>query len=212
MLGFRYRPGVGKARVGQNCMLRKGTIIYGDVRIGDYFQSGHYSVIRALVKIGNYCTLSNHSTIEGIVRLGDGVRIMSHTFVPARTCIGDLVFIGPGTNYLHDRLPLRREPASTNVRGATIHNEVMIGGGVTILPEIEIGERSFVAAGAVVTKDVPPRSMVIGVPGRIYPLPKELDRDNDRHTTVQKTDLWHPMRKEPRHNVWPEYWPDGFED
>ncbi len=211
MVGFRYHPGAGKAVLGRNCILRKGTIIYGDVRIGDHFQTGHYAVVRALVKIGNYCTLSNHSTIEGIVRLGDGVRIMSHTYLPSRTWIGDHVFIGPGTTFLNDRYPLRRDPAPTP-RGATVEDDVMIGGGVTVLPEVTIGERSFIAAGAVVNKDVPPRSMVVGVPGRISPLPEKLDRENDRHATVQPTDFWHPLKADPLTGVWPDYWPDTFDE
>lgn len=210
-LGYRYHAQAGRATLGRNCMLRKGTVIYGDVRIGDYFQTGHYAVVRALVKIGNYCTIMNHSTIEGIVRLGDGVRIMSHTYLPSRTWVGDHVFIGPGTTFLNDRYPLRRDPAPTP-RGATIEDEVMIGGGVTVLPEVTIGERSFIAAGALVNKDVPPRSMVMGVPGRISPLPENLDRDNDRNTTIQPTDIWHPLKTDPLSGVWPDYWPDAFED
>jgi serine acetyltransferase len=63
----------------------------------------------------------------------------------------------------------------------------------TILPGITIGERSFIAAGALVTKDIPPRSFVRGVPGRIEPLPSNLDMPNNRRLTLQPTDLWHPL-------------------
>src|SRR5688572_21798526 len=100
-VGFRYHKDCGRARVGKNGILRKGTLIYGDVTIGDYFQTGHYVVIRAKVRLGNYCTLLNHSTIEGIVRMGDGVRIMSHVYIPSRTWFGDHVFVGPGVTFLN---------------------------------------------------------------------------------------------------------------
>ena len=149
ILGFRYHPKCGRTILGKGCRLGKETVIYGDVTIGDHFNSGLYAVIRALVKMGNTCALGNGSTIEGIVRLGDGVRIMSHVYIPSRTWIGSHVFIGPGTTFLNDRYPYRRDPAPTP-RGATIEDDVMIGGGVTILPEVHIGERSFIAAGAVV--------------------------------------------------------------
>ena len=86
--------------------------------------------------------------------MGNGVRIMSHVYIPSRTWIGDNVFIGPGATFLNDRFPFRRHPMPTP-RGAIIEDDVMTGGGVTITPGITIGERSFVAAGAVVTKDVP---------------------------------------------------------
>ncbi len=79
-VGFAHHPRCGPARIGMHGILRAGTLIYGDVTIGDYFQSGHYAVIRAKVTIGDYCTLCNHSTLEGIIRMGSGVRIMSHTY------------------------------------------------------------------------------------------------------------------------------------
>src|SRR5262245_3878501 len=69
-VGFAYHPQCGPARIGKHGILRVGTIIYGDVTIGDYFQTGHYAVIRAKVAIGDYCTLCNHSTLEGIIRMG----------------------------------------------------------------------------------------------------------------------------------------------
>ena len=158
VVGFRYRDDCGPAVIGANGILRTGALIYGDVRIGDFFQTGHYAVIRAKVRIGDYCTVFHHCTIEGIVRLGTGVRIMANTYVPSRTWIGDHVFIGPGVTILNDRIPGRHETPETP-RGATIEDDVMIGGGVTLLPGIRIGERSFIAAGAVVTKDVPARQL-----------------------------------------------------
>src|SRR5262245_34328806 len=75
-VGFQYHKDAGPAVVGRHGILRLGTLIYGDVTVGDYFQTGHYAVIRARVTIGDYCTVLNHATLEGIARLGTGVRIM----------------------------------------------------------------------------------------------------------------------------------------
>ena len=208
-VGFRYHSKCGPARIGKHCMLHKGAIIYGDVTIGDYFNAGHYSVVRALVKMGDYCTLMNHSAIEGIVRMGDGVRIMSHTYVPSRTWIGDHVFIGPGVTFLNDRYPGRRDPMPPP-RGATLEAHAMIGGGATLLPGITIGERSFIAAGAVVVKGVPPRSLVVGVPGRISPLLEGLDRPNHPRLTIQTLGIWHPEKAYEGEAVWPDDWPEKF--
>jgi len=210
-VGFRYHSKCGRALIGKNGILRKGTIIYGDVKIGDYFQSGHYAVIRAKVRMGEYCTVLNHSTLEGIIRFSDGVRIMSHVYIPSRTWFGDHVFVGPGVTFLNDRQPGRVEVMETP-RGATIENDVMIGGGCTIMAGVKIGERSFIAAGAVVTKDIPSRSFVIGVPGKISPLPANLDRPNNRKLTVQPLDLWHPNAPNLDAIEWPAHWGCKFKD
>jgi len=204
-IGFVYHPQCGPTYIGGHGILRSGTIIYGDVTIGDYFQAGHYAVIRAKVSIGDYCTLCNHSTLEGIIRMGDGVRIMSHTYVPSRTWFGDHVFVGPGVTILNDRYPGRRATLATP-RGPTIEDDVVIGGGCTILPGVRIGERSFVAAGALVHCDVPPHSLVVGVPGRIEPLPDHLDMPNHRQLTIQPVDLWHPLTPDLAAADWPQEW------
>ena len=211
-LGFRYHPRCGPTVIGTGCRLGKGTVVYGDVTIGDHFSTGLYAVIRALVKIGSHCTLGNGSTIEGIVRLGDGVRIMSHVYIPSRTWIGSHVFIGPGTTFLNDRYPYRRDPMPTP-RGATLEDDVMVGGGVTILPEVTIGERSFIAAGAVVNKDVPQRTLVKGVPGRYSPVPEWFDLPNVRKLTMSTGGgLWDSDGELDLDSVWPDYWPERFGD
>lgn len=205
LIGFRYHPDCGPAVIGQHSILRKGTILYGDVTTGDYFQSGHYAVVRAKVEFGDYCTLCNHSTIEGIVRMGTGVRIMSHTYIPSQTWFGDHVFVGPGVTFLNDRRPGRVEDAPTP-RGATIEDDVMIGGGCTIMAGITIGRRSFVAAGAVVTRDVPEGSLARGVPAGVEPLPPDLDSPNNRRLTCQPLDLWHPLASSLDDLRWPADW------
>ncbi|PYV07495.1 MAG: hypothetical protein DMG07_28670, partial [Acidobacteria bacterium] len=95
-------------------------------------------------------------------------------------------------------------------QGATIEDDVMIGGGCTIMAGIKIGERSFIAAGAVVTKDVPSRSFVLGVPGRISPLPANLDRPTHRKLTIQPLDLWHPRAPDLDALDWPPHWGRKF--
>lgn len=210
-VGFRYHPKCGPATVGKSGILRKGTIIYGDVRIGDHFQTGHYAVIRAKVEIGHYCTVLNHSALEGLIHFGEGVRIMSHVYIPSRTWFGNNVFVGPGVTFLNDRTPGRVDVMETP-RGATIEDEVMIGGGCTIMAGVKIGERSFIAAGAVVTKDIPARSFVVGVPGKASPLPANLDRPNNRKLTIQPLDLWHPKAENLDAVDWPPHWGRKFRE
>ena len=110
IVGFWYHPDCGPAEIGKHGIPRRGTLIYGDVQLGDYFQSGHNTVIRAKVRAGDHCTVSNQSTLDGIIRMGRGLRPMSHVYVPSRTWFGDHVFVGPGVTFLNSRYPGRIEP------------------------------------------------------------------------------------------------------
>lgn len=211
-VGWRYHPNCGSTRIGKHGILRKGTLVYGDVKIGDYFQTGHYVVIRAKVRIGDYCTVLNHSALEGIIRFGDGVRIMSHVYIPSRTWFGNNIFVGPGVTFLNGRYPGRSSESHLAPRGATIEDDVMIGGDCTILPGVRIGERSFIAASAVVTKDIPPRSFVKGAPGKVEPLPVDLDRPNDRELMLKPVDFWHPDTPDLGAFEWPPDWGEKFSD
>ena len=208
-LGYRFHADCGPARIGKQCVLHKGTVIYGDVIIGDYFLGSHYIVVRARVRMGDYCALGNHSTIEGIVRLGTGVRVMSHTYIPSRTWVGDHVFIGPGVTFLNDKYPYRRDSAPAP-QGATLEDDVMVGGGATVLAGVTIGERSFIGAGALVNRDIPPRSLVVGVPGRISPLPTKLDVANTRAYTTGRHGMWDARTEYPGNSDWPDDWPEAF--
>ena len=88
----------------------------------------------------------------------------------------------------------------------------MIGGGCTILPGVHIGERSFIAAGAVVNRDVPARSFVKGVPGEISALPDDLDMSNNRKLTLNPHSFWDPRLGYQGSALWPDYWPERFKD
>jgi acetyltransferase-like isoleucine patch superfamily enzyme len=81
--------------------------------------------------------------------------------------IEDHVFIAPAVQTTNDNFMGRTEKRHALERGATIHRGARVGGGALLLPGIEIGEEAFVAAGAVVTRDVPARKLVIGVPARV---------------------------------------------
>ena len=87
-------------------------------------------------------------------------------------------------------------------------NEIVVGGTVVRLkPKVmQVLQCLISADGAVVTKSVPPRSLVIGVPGQIQPLPPELDRPNHRQLTIQPLDLWHPLMPDINAVNWPSDW------
>jgi acetyltransferase-like isoleucine patch superfamily enzyme len=85
--------------------------------------------------------------------------------VTAHSVVDDDVFLGPCASTTNDDT-MGRHDSQYALRGATIRRAARIGGGAVLVPGVEIGEEAFVAAGAVVTKDVPPRAVVMGVPAR----------------------------------------------
>ncbi|MCK8604353.1 acyltransferase [Desulfoferrobacter suflitae] len=172
-IGLRYSSNCRPVSLGRWSRIRKGTIIYADVSIGDYFQSGHHVLIRENTEIGDHVVIGTNTVIDGNVKINSFVKIESNCYVPTHTSIGSRVFLGPNVTLTNDNYPLKMRDSYVP-QGPTIHDGVTLCAAVTVIPGVTIGEGSFVAAGAVVTKDVPPRSLVKGVPGEILPLPERL--------------------------------------
>jgi len=161
---FRSRPPL----IGKNPNLRSNTVIYDDVEIGDYFQTGHGVLIREKTRIGNNVLIGTNAVVEGHTEIGSNISIQSNVYIPQNSTIEDYVFIGPCACFTNDRYPLRNEHP---LQGPTIRKGASIGANSTFLSGIEIGERAMVAAGAIVTRDVPPEYLAIGAPAKIKPLP-----------------------------------------
>lgn len=147
--------------------------MYCDVHIGDHFQCGHNVMIREHTTIGDDTAIGTSTVIEGNCVIGKGVSIQSMVFIPTHTTIGDRVFIGPNAVLTNDRYPPSGRPDLT---GPVIEDDAAIGANVTILPGVRIGKGAAVAAGSVVTKDVPAGMMAVGSPARLRPLPPEMRR------------------------------------
>jgi len=163
--------------MGNDCTIRSGAIIYADTRFGDDFQTGHNVMIREKTATGSHIVIGTNSVIDGNVTIGDFVKIESNCYIPTHVTIGSRVFIGPGVVLTNDRYPQKMRDAY-RPEGPTIEDGVSLGGGVVVVPGVTIGRGSFVAAGAVVTKDIPEMSFVKGAPGKILPLPDRLREFN----------------------------------
>ena len=176
-LGFPSRDVMGKTgftgtTIGENAVIRSGTILYCDVTIGNHFQSGHNVMIREKTQIGNRVGIGTSVVIEGNTIIGDDVSLQSMVYIPTDTVIGNKVFIGPNTVLTNDRYPPTR---IGGLKGPQIRNGAAIGANATLLPGVCIGEGALIAAGAIVTRDVPAYKLAIGAPAKITDLPSKME-------------------------------------
>jgi acetyltransferase-like isoleucine patch superfamily enzyme len=181
-LGFPSRDKMGQTGftgtlIGKNAVIRSGTIIYCDVTIGDHFQSGHNVMIRENTKIGNHVAIGTSAVIEGSTVIGDDVSLQSMVYIPTDTMIGNNVFIGPNTVLTNDRYPPTR---IGGLKGPKIRDGAAIGANATLLPGVCIGEGALVAAGAIVTRDVPAHMLAIGAPAKITDLPQKMIQEGSK--------------------------------
>ncbi|MGB9613714.1 MAG: acyltransferase, partial [Candidatus Margulisiibacteriota bacterium] len=151
IIGLKYRADCQPVQLGQGAKIRAFTIIYADVQIGDYFQTGHHVMIREKTAIGNHVVVGTNTVIEGNVTIGDFVKIESNCYIPTHVEIGKRVFLGPNVTLTNDRYPLKMRDRYVP-EGPTIEDGVTLGAGVIVCPGVRIGHDSFVAAGCVVTK------------------------------------------------------------
>lgn len=125
-----------------------------------------YSVIFANAQLGENCNVCAHTLIESDVVIGNNVTIKSGVYIWDGTRIEDNVFIGPSATLTNDPMPRSKEYPE-KFSGITLKKGCSIGANATILPGITVGENAMVGAGAVVTKDVPANTVVVGNPAKI---------------------------------------------
>jgi acetyltransferase-like isoleucine patch superfamily enzyme len=141
-------------------------IVFAGSLIGARTIIGDQSYVRERTTIGHDTVVGRGSGVDNDVSVGARVRIQSQVYVTGFSVVVDDVFVGPCAMTTNDDSMARR-PKGAPLRGATLRRACRIGGGAVLLPGVEIGEEAFVAAGAVVTSDVPPRKVVMGVPARM---------------------------------------------
>jgi acetyltransferase-like isoleucine patch superfamily enzyme len=118
-------------------------------------------------RIGRDCNVGDHVFIEDGVLIGNDVTVKNGVLIFDRVTIEDEVFIGPGTVFTNDRLPRVTSPRTPpTLLPTAVRRGASIGANVTVLCDLTIGARAFVAAGSVVTGDVPPHGLVMGNPAR----------------------------------------------
>ena len=167
-IGLSYRRGSKSPVIGKNSVIRSNTVIYDDVKIGNDFKTGHNVLIREKTTIGNNVLVGTNAVVEGNCKIGSNVSIQSNVYIPTESLIEDYVFIGPCACFTNDRYPIRTD---YELKGPVIRHGASIGANSTFLSDIEVGEGAMIAAGAIVTRDIPPFYLAIGAPAKLRPLP-----------------------------------------
>jgi acetyltransferase-like isoleucine patch superfamily enzyme len=142
-----------------------GAVVYAGARIRERAIVGDQSQVRERSQVGRDSVIGRGTAVENDVLIGADVRIQSNCFLAPRTVVEDEVFLGPGVVTTNDNAMGRHEKGA-ELRGPTLRRACRVGAGALLLPGIEIGREAFIATGAVVTADVAPRTVVMGVPAR----------------------------------------------
>lgn len=143
-----------------------GAIVFAGARIGARSIVGDQAYVRERARIGERTVIGRGSTVDNDVVVGDRARVQTNVYLTAFSVVEDDVFVGPCAMTTNDDT-MSRHGDEYVLRGATLRRACRVGGGAVLTPGVEVGEEAFVAAGAVVTTDVPPRAVVMGVPARV---------------------------------------------
>ncbi len=164
--GSSAKGDVGDLEIGERVTVCSGAVVFAGASVGAEAILGDQSYVRERSQIGAGSVIGRGSVVDNDVVVGERVKVQTSVYLTAFTVIEDDVFVGPGATTTNDNT-MDRHGAETPLRGATLRRACRVGGGTVLTPGVEVGEEAFIAAGAVVTKDVPPRAVAIGVPARV---------------------------------------------
>ena len=160
------KPSAGESTsIGNGVTIAAQAVVVAGASIGAGAFIGDQSHVRERAQIGESAAVGRGSAVDNDVVIGARVRMQTGCYITAFSTVEDDVFIGPGVFTYNDNTMGRHEKG-VGIVGAVLRRACRVGGGARILPGIEIGEEAFVATGSVVTRNVPPRALVMGVPAK----------------------------------------------
>jgi UDP-2-acetamido-3-amino-2,3-dideoxy-glucuronate N-acetyltransferase len=155
------------AQIGEGTIVSTGAIVFAGATVGARVIIGDQSCVRERVTVGDDVVIGRGSLVENDTTIGAMTKIQADAYITAYSTLEEHVFVAPCVVTTNDNWMGRTEKRFGNVKGPTIRRGARVGGGAILCPAVEIGEEAFVGAGAVVTKDVPPRTVVVGNPARV---------------------------------------------
>ena len=160
------REALAPAEIGEGTVVSTGAIVFAGTTLGARVIVGDQACVRERVTVGDDVVIGRGSLVENDTTIGALTKIQANAYITARSTLEEHVFIAPGVVTTDDNFMGRTEKRHALKRGPTIRRGARVGGGAILCPGVEIGEEAFVGAGAVVTKDVPARTVVVGNPAR----------------------------------------------
>jgi len=155
------------AELGDGTVVSTGAIVFAGSQVGARVILGDQSCVRERVTIGDDVVLGRGSLVENDTTIGAMSRIQADAYITAYSTLEEHVFVAPCVVTTNDDFMGRTEQRLERIAGPTIRRGARVGGGAVLCPGVVIGEEAFVGAGAVVTRDVPDRVVVVGNPARV---------------------------------------------
>jgi acetyltransferase-like isoleucine patch superfamily enzyme len=152
--------------VGDTCIVGTGVVLYRGATIDAKVLMADFATVRENVTIGRGTIVGRGVTVENFCVVGIYCKLESECYITAYSTLEDRVFVAPGVVTSNDNYVGRTAERFKHFKGVTVRKGGRIGAGSVILPGVTIGADALVAAGSVVTRDVPPRTIVMGAPAK----------------------------------------------
>lgn len=151
--------------VGGGAVIGTGAVVLAGSRLGERAVVADQAHVRERTTVGGDTVIGRGASVENDVTIGARVKLQTNAYVTAYSVVEDDVFVAPNVTTANDHAMGRHEPGATIV-GPILRRACRVGAAAIVLPGIEVGEEAFIAAGALVNRDVLPRAVVMGLPGR----------------------------------------------
>ena len=154
--------------VGDVCIVGTGVVLYRGAAIDGKVLMADLSTVRENVTVGRGTIVGRGVTVENFCAVGRYCKLESECYITAYSTLEDRVFVAPGVVTSNDNFVGRTAERFKHFKGVTVKRGARIGAGSVMLPGVVIGEDALVAAGSVVTRDVPARKIVLGSPAKVW--------------------------------------------